>query len=136
MFAHFIYEAIQLENALVKSFDYLQDEVNHFIHQSTIDPLTGLVNRRTLDEQTAIWIEEKKTFSIILFDIDRFKRVNDTYGHGVGDEVLQFIAGEMLLVARENDVYCRYGGEEFMLLLPETTMEEAFKITSKVRKYN
>lgn len=129
----FYYEAIQLENALVKSFDYLEDKVNHFIHQSTTDPLTGLVNRRTMDEQTAIWIVEGTPFSIILFDIDRFKRVNDTYGHGVGDEVLKFLAEEMRAVARKNDVYCRYGGEEFMLLLPETTIEEAFNIAENLR---
>lgn len=129
----FYYEAVQLENALVKSFDYLQEKVNHFIHQSTTDPLTGLVNRRTMDEQTAIWIAEGTMFSIILFDIDRFKRVNDTYGHAVGDEVLKFLAGEMRAVARKNDVYCRYGGEEFMLLLPETTMDEAFKIAEALR---
>ena len=128
------YEAVQLENALVKSFSVFEDKVNYFSHQSTTDPLTGLVNRRMLDEYTKKWTEDGTPYSIILFDIDRFKRVNDTFGHSVGDEVLKFVAAEMRVVSRVNDICCRYGGEEFILLLPETTNLEAFDIAERLRK--
>jgi len=128
------YEAVQLENALVKSFSVYEDKVNYFSHQSTTDPLTGLVNRRMLDEHTKEWTEEGTPYSIILFDIDRFKRVNDTFGHSVGDEVLKFVADEMRVVSRARDICCRYGGEEFILLLPETTKLEAFDVAERLRK--
>lgn len=128
------YEAIQLENALVNSFVFFQDRVNYFIHQSTTDPLTGLLNRRTMDEHTKKWLETESPFSIILFDIDRFKRINDTYGHGVGDDVLVFLAKEMREVAGEDNVCCRYGGEEFIMLLPNKTKYEAFEVAERLRK--
>ena len=128
------YEAIHLENALVKSIAYLQDRVNYFNHQSLTDPLTGLVNRRSMDEYTKKWIEGETSFLIILFDIDWFKLINDTYGHNVGDLVLKYLANEMRVVARKQDVCCRYGGEEFILLLPETTMLEAFNVAEQLRK--
>ncbi|MBO0587978.1 sensor domain-containing diguanylate cyclase [Sporosarcina sp. E16_8] len=128
------YEAIQLKNALFKSFSFFQDKVNFLIHESTTDPLTGLVNRRTMDEHTKKWTEDQTPYSIVLFDIDRFKRVNDTYGHASGDAVLKFVAEEMRRVSRNNDICCRYGGEEFILLLPETTKLEAFDVAERLRK--
>ena len=128
------YEAIQLEKALVKSLSFLEDKVNYFIHESTTDPFTGLVNRRSMDEQTKKWAEDETPYSIIMFDIDRFKHVNDTYGHSVGDEVLKYLAAEMKEVSRNQDVCCRYGGEEFILLLPETTMLEAFEVAERLRE--
>ncbi|MHA6261485.1 sensor domain-containing diguanylate cyclase [Sporosarcina sp. CAU 1771] len=128
------FEAIHLQKALVKSFTFLEDKVNYFIHQSTTDPLTGLVNRRVMNEQFTKWMDEEIDYSIILIDIDKFKLVNDTYGHSVGDEVLKFLAKEMQEVSRENDVCCRYGGEEFILLLPETDSFEAFDVAERLRK--
>ena len=128
------YEAIQLENALVKGFSFFEDKVNYFSHQSTTDPLTGLVNRRTMDAHTEKWMEAGTPYSIILFDIDRFKQVNDTLGHAVGDEVLQFVADAMRTVSQANGICCRYGGEEFILLMPETPMLEAFEVAEQLRK--
>lgn len=128
------YEAIQLKKALIKSFSFFEDKVNYFIHQSTTDPLTGLVNRRSMNEQTKKWEEEEIPYSIMLFDIDRFKRINDTYGHSIGDEVLKFLAAEMRAVSRSQDICCRYGGEEFILLMPETMMVEAFEVAERLRK--
>ncbi len=128
------YESVQLENALIMSLSFFRDKVNYFIHQSSTDPLTGLVNRRTMDDYTKKWAEEDTPYSIILFDIDKFKRINDTYGHNVGDKVLRYLADEMRQVARENDVCVRYGGEEFIMLLPETTRFEAFDIAEKLRE--
>ncbi|HWI50300.1 MAG TPA: sensor domain-containing diguanylate cyclase [Rummeliibacillus sp.] len=128
------YEVIQLKNALIHSLSFLHQQVNFFMDQSTTDPLTGLTNRRTLTAKMDELIVAKTPFSIILMDIDHFKMVNDTYGHGVGDEVLQYLAYKMKTVTRATDLCCRYGGEEFIVLLPNTTIQDAFEIADILRK--
>jgi len=105
-----------------------------FKDQSTTDPLTGVTNRRTMDAMLAEWQENKLPHAIIMLDLDHFKSVNDTYGHAVGDKVLQFLAKNMEAVARKEDVCCRYGGEEFVMLLPNTVAEEAASVAEKLRK--
>ncbi len=128
------YEAIQLKSSLLHSLAFLHNKINYFMYQSTTDPLTKLANRRTMDEYMRKWIENKTSFSLLLLDIDRFKRVNDTYGHSVGDEVLKFLAKQMKEAAREHDLCCRFGGEEFAILLPHTEKREAFIVAEKLRK--
>lgn len=95
--------------------DQLQVEVMH-------DALTGLYNRRFLDlieaRELALCKREKKPLSLVMIDVDHFKMVNDTYGHPAGDEVLKRLATLFLAKGRSTDVVCRYGGEEFLLLLP------------------
>ena len=71
---------------------------------------------------------------LLIFDIDKFKRVNDTYGHAMGDEVLKYLAASMLEAARKDDVCCRFGGEEFVMLLPETDRHAAFQLAERLRK--
>jgi len=97
--------------------------------QSIRDPLTGLFNRRYLEESLAIEIERAKrntlSFSIIMIDLDHFKRFNDTHGHEAGDAVLQALGGFLHRNVRGGDIACRYGGEEFTLVLPGTTLEVA-----------
>ena len=127
------YEASILKGALVRSLSFLQGQVSFFKDQSTTDPLTGLTNRRTMDTLLAEWTQSKLPHAIILVDLDHFKSVNDTYGHAVGDKVLKFLAENMQAVAREQDVCCRFGGEEFILLLPQTTAIEAEKIAEQLR---
>lgn len=121
------YEAIQLKKALNYS-------LNFFIHQSTVDPLTKLMNRRIMDAHLEQWTEQEWPFALLIFDIDKFKRVNDTYGHAMGDEVLKYLAASMLEVARKDDVCCRLGGEEFVMLLPETDQQTAFQVAERLRK--
>jgi diguanylate cyclase (GGDEF)-like protein len=121
------YEAIQLKKALNYS-------LNYFIHQSTVDPLTKLMNRRAMDAHLENWTEQDRPFALLIFDIDKFKRVNDTYGHAMGDEVLKYLAASMLEVARKDDVCCRFGGEEFVMLLPETDRQAAFQLAERLRK--
>lgn len=121
------YEAIQLKKALNHS-------LNFFIHQSTVDPLTKLMNRRVMDAHLENWTEQEYPFALLIFDIDKFKRVNDTYGHAMGDDVLKYLAAAMLEVARKDDVCCRFGGEEFVMLLPETDRHEAFRLAERLRK--
>ncbi len=128
------YEAIQLKKALAFSLSFFRDRVNYFTQQSATDQLTKLANRRTFDEQLQLWTAAELPFSIVIIDIDHFKRVNDTYGHVVGDEVLIFLADRMREAARVQDTCCRYGGEEFVLLLHETDNEAAYQIAEQLRK--
>ncbi|MGM8365894.1 sensor domain-containing diguanylate cyclase [Virgibacillus sp. W0181] len=127
------YEAIELKTALVNSVHFFKDKVNHFMYQSATDPLTNLANRRTMDNYLETWTENDMDYSLILLDIDHFKRVNDTYGHSVGDDVLKYLAKEMKKAVRKEDICCRYGGEEFVILLPETEISDAWYIAEKLR---
>lgn len=105
---------------------------------SITDVLTGLFNRRYFYEALQKEIERVKRygafFSIVLMDIDNFKKVNDEYGHLAGDRVLQVIADILRRSLRKVDVIARYGGEEFILLLPNTTKEEADSIANRIRE--
>ncbi len=127
------YEAVELQKAMLNNLRFFQNKVNFFIHESTTDPLTGLVNRRSMDEKVHKWITNNQSFSLILLDIDRFKRVNDTYGHTVGDQVLKFVAEELHKVTTSSDVCCRYGGEEFIMLLPGVSKQDAVEVAEKLR---
>jgi len=98
-------------------------------HLAITDSLTGLYNRRYFFEFTEKEISQSKRYmrdlSLIMMDIDHFKRVNDRFGHQIGDQVLKNVADICLSMLRKADIMCRFGGEEFMLLLPETGKEEA-----------
>lgn len=95
------------------------------------DSLTGLYNRRyldeTLDREVSRARREGNPLSLVMLDIDYFKRVNDTYGHQVGDEALRMLATTLLADIRAEDVACRYGGEEFLILLPNMPLETAIQ---------
>nr|WP_106782720.1 sensor domain-containing diguanylate cyclase [Lysinibacillus timonensis] len=127
------FEAMQIKNALVLSFSELHDKVHDLRNQSNIDPLTQLTNRRTLDTVLQAMTSKGKPYSIILFDLDHFKSVNDTYGHNMGDEVLKFVAAQMKQIAAEQDICCRYGGEEFMMILPEKTEQQAYQTADELQ---
>ena len=97
--------------------------------QARSDPLTGLLNRRGLEGQfnfaIALARRSGRPLSLLAVDVDHFKRVNDTHGHGVGDQVLQSLAQTLQQRLRSSDVAARIGGEEFVALLPDTSLEEA-----------
>ena len=97
--------------------------------QSIRDWLTGLFNRRYLDETLPREIHRaersQRPISVLMFDIDHFKKFNDTYGHDSGDVVLKRIAELVLANIRPSDIACRYGGEEFTIVLPDTSLEVA-----------
>ena len=128
------YEARQLKGAMLHSLNYFKNEMNYFIHQSTTDPLTKLTNRRTMDSVMKQWVEDKTPFAMIILDIDKFKRVNDRYGHSVGDEVLIYLTDLMHRVVREQDICCRYGGEEFVILLPKSDKVTAYLTAERIRE--
>lgn len=105
---------------------------------SLIDPLTQLPNRlafeRRLAEELTRAERYKQPISIAILDIDFFKRINDEFGHLVGDKVLKIMAKEMNDVSRGSDFLARFGGEEFILLLPQTTLDEAYSAVDKIRQ--
>jgi len=108
-------------------------------NQSVKDGLTGLFNRRHFDNALKLAVERSKRnvdycFSLIMFDIDHFKKFNDTYGHQTGDEVLQQVAEFVQDTIRKTDVFCRYGGEEFAVILCGSDAEQGFLVAEKIRK--
>jgi diguanylate cyclase (GGDEF)-like protein len=106
--------------------------------QATRDPLTNLFNRRYLEEMLAQELaraeRENYPVSMIMLDIDRFKRVNDTCGHKAGDETLQALANLIVLHIRRFDVACRFGGEEFVIVMPQVSAETAYERAEMVRR--
>lgn len=104
---------------------------------ATFDPLTGLYNRRAilgkLRELINIANRYKEDFSLIMLDIDHFKKVNDRYGHLTGDEVLEEIATLISRNIRDTDIVGRYGGEEFIIILPKTTLASAWVVAERLR---
>jgi len=105
--------------------------------QAREDPLTSLLNRRSFDEvaeKTLLGaVRSGRPVSAIMIDIDRFKPVNDRYGHAVGDEVLQVVARRMRRGLSEGDLVARYGGEEFAALLPGANLHEAKEVAERLR---
>lgn len=128
------YEASQIKKALIQSLSFLHGQVSTLKDENTIDPLTNLTNRRALDAVLQSWTAQGKMYAVIMLDIDYFKSINDTYGHAVGDEVLKSLSFQMRNTVREQDMCCRYGGEEFIILLPDTGMEDAYHIAEKLRR--
>ena len=125
--------ALQAAEAIVRTRLY-----EHAEKLATTDGLTGLSNRRTFTSTLEARLKEaqryRRPLSLLLLDIDHFKKVNDTWGHPAGDAVLQGVAGIAQNQARETDLVARYGGEEMALILPETDVKGALAIAERVRK--
>lgn len=106
--------------------------------KAQIDALTGLWNRRYLDEHLSAEVysveRHKSSLSLLMIDIDHFKTINDTYGHSFGDTVIQAVAEEINQVLRKSDVACRYGGEEFAIVLKDTESTGAMIIAERLRQ--
>ncbi|GAV21881.1 GGDEF domain-containing protein [Carboxydothermus pertinax] len=100
--------------------------------QVYLDALTGLNNRRYFYERLSR-LKTKNSFSLLLIDIDDFKRINDTYGHAAGDLVLQQVAKTLQSVTRKNDLIARWGGDEFVIVLLEVNEQEAFKVACRLK---
>jgi diguanylate cyclase (GGDEF)-like protein len=114
-----------------------KEKSNILEYQASHDKLTGLFNRNKFDEIFSKEIKRAKRYnndlSIIIFDIDDFKMINDTYGHQIGDEVLKDMAKIALSSVREQDINIRWGGEEFLILLPQTNLLGAIAVANKVK---
>jgi two-component system cell cycle response regulator len=117
--------------------DRLRASVRQTIELAVTDGLTGLHNRRYLDNHLKLLIDRAtargRALSVCITDIDRFKLVNDTYGHDAGDVVLREFASRVRSAVRGADLACRYGGEEFVLVMPDTTPEMAAGVAERLR---
>jgi diguanylate cyclase len=122
-------ELMDVNDALHKNLREIDELQEQLREQANRDPLTGLYNRRyldsTLERELARCKRDGNSLALILIDIDHFKQVNDTYGHQAGDEILLRLAALLAGMARAGDVACRYGGEEFLLLMPTMPMISA-----------
>jgi diguanylate cyclase (GGDEF)-like protein len=140
-----IFEKVQ-EN-ISKINDYINEAKPEIISKnlteilrvsSTTDPLTGLYNRKYLDDYIDKFIAQAKrtqsTYGILMLDIDYFKMVNDTYGHDIGDKVIQALAEVLRSSIREADIAFRFGGEEFLVLLHNCTQDGLKEVGEKIRK--
>ena len=128
------FEAANLKQSLVRAFSSVSDRIEKLHVDSLTDTMTGLLNRRGW-EQALVHLSERYTsFSLLAIDIDHFKKINDTYGHDVGDTVIKEVAKHMADEARNHDVLCRHGGEEFLVLLVNTNLDIAFEVAERIRK--
>jgi two-component system, cell cycle response regulator len=117
--------------------DALRQNVQASIELAIVDPLTGLNNRRYLENHLGALLDTAsgrgRPLSLMMLDIDHFKAVNDTFGHAAGDEVLKAVALRARRVIRAADLMCRFGGEEFVVVMPDTGVDTALKIAERVR---
>lgn len=130
-------EARRTKEALEIANGELQIALAREKELSRTDPLTGVHNRRHLFElaerEFDIGIRHRMPLSVIMFDIDFFKKVNDTFGHDVGDQVLQRVTEAARAELRSSDIIGRYGGEEFVVILPMTSAQQAFPVAERIR---
>ena len=132
-------EALKSANEMLKlrveEVEQLQAELRE---QALRDPLTGLYNRRYLSETLPREIQragrKHERLSVIICDIDHFKNINDTYGHRGGDRFLGEVAQLIAKSGRSSDIACRYGGEEFLLVWPGATLEDAVRRADQIRQ--
>jgi diguanylate cyclase (GGDEF)-like protein len=123
--------AVEASAALSRAYSHREAEA-----RASTDALTGLPNRRYFDEFCALLARRRRSedaIGILMVDIDRFKLLNDAYGHAVGDEVLRAVAGAIASAVREDDVPARFGGEEFAVLLRNPHLEEAVEVGERIR---
>jgi two-component system cell cycle response regulator len=118
--------------------DKLRHNVQLSLEMAITDQLTGLHNRRYMSRHLDTLITSARTsgkpISFLIMDIDHFKSVNDTYGHDIGDEVLRDFAGRISANVRGIDLACRYGGEEFVVVMPDTDTSFAYTVAERLRK--
>ncbi len=118
--------------------DSLRNQLEETVEQAILDPLTGLHNRRYMESHLKTLVEEAlqrgKPLSVLVVDIDYFKAVNDTYGHDVGDAVLKEFSGRLRRNIRGIDLGCRLGGEEFVVVMPDTDLAKAWVVGERLRQ--
>ncbi|RUL54021.1 sensor domain-containing diguanylate cyclase [Lysinibacillus antri] len=131
--SHWNREADLLTKSLIIAVEAVEKNKNKLVEEAMTDSLTGLPNRRKLNEMMVSLANQKQLFSLVAMDIDHFKSINDTYGHQGGDEVLKYLAKTVRSLIREKDMFFRYGGEEFVLLMSDTNTSEAYMMAERIR---
>lgn len=118
--------------------DHLRDSLQQTMEMAVTDALTGLNNRRYLESHLSTLVDQAaargKALSLLIIDIDFFKSINDTYGHDAGDDVLREFAKRIRRNVRGIDLACRFGGEEFVVVMPETDMALAYMVAERLRQ--
>ena len=127
------FEAEHLKQAIVSGTELVGKTIQEYDLDRQKDPLTQLLNRRGMLAKLEYFQSIKKPYSVIALDIDHFKRINDKFGHDVGDQVIRTLAELMQSSAREQDVICRTGGEEFAIFLPNVDIGQAVSIAERLR---
>ena len=127
------FESAELRKAMLKGVGLLHNQIGLLKHEAQTDPLTGLHNRRSLELMIDKLTLHHTPFSVLAIDIDFFKRVNDEFGHDIGDIVLQSLATIIVDVTRENDFVARTGGEEFIVILPNSNASTSFVLAERLR---
>ncbi|WP_348708879.1 sensor domain-containing diguanylate cyclase [uncultured Pseudoalteromonas sp.] len=127
------FESNELRKAMLKGVGLLQSKIGLLRQEAQTDPLTNLHNRRSLDIQINHFIAQRCPFAVLAIDIDHFKRVNDEFGHDIGDVVLQSLAKILLDVTRDSDVVARTGGEEFIVIMPRVEAKRAYQLAERLR---
>ncbi|WP_027069708.1 GGDEF domain-containing protein [Novilysobacter defluvii] len=117
--------------------EYLRQEMEQIVETARLDPLTGLLNRAALSQlrgdPAALARLDAGTYCLIVLDIDHFKQINDAHGHREGDRALRAVGEVVEASVRHDDVAVRFGGEEFLLILPQTTLEAALEVAERIR---
>jgi diguanylate cyclase (GGDEF)-like protein len=123
-----------LARPLLRAFRWTEEQAS----EARIDSLTGLANRRAIEEVLAAEISRAQRFAhqlaIVLLDLDRFKEINDSFGHGAGDVMLRAVSRLLTSLARQGDTVARWGGEEFVVVLPETDLDGARRFAERLRR--
>jgi len=118
--------------------DFLRQKLDHSLEMAVTDPLTGLHNRRYMNGQLDALVARANRggdpVAVLVLDIDHFKAVNDSLGHDAGDEVLREFSVRLATNVRAVDLPCRFGGEEFVVVMPDTTLEDAHRIAERIRR--
>ncbi|AYG95550.1 PleD family two-component system response regulator [Brevundimonas naejangsanensis] len=118
--------------------DFLRQKLDHNLEMAVTDPLTGLHNRRYMNGQLDALVARANRggdpVALLVLDIDHFKSVNDSFGHDAGDEVLREFSVRLATNVRAVDLPCRFGGEEFVVVMPGTTLEDAHRIAERIRR--
>ena len=122
------------ETAKSQALGQLENTRARLDHLAAIDSLTNTYNRRYFMEHARHEIVQSPQAALLLFDIDHFKEINDEYGHDIGDQVLQGLCKVCKNNLRENDLFARFGGEEFIILLPATNLEKAQQLAERLRE--
>lgn len=128
------FEASQIKRALLSGIGLMQTKIGQLKSEAQTDPLTQLLNRRGLQAVLDYLATTRQPFAVLALDIDHFKQVNDTWGHGAGDRVIQQVAQQLKSYARQTDVACRSGGEEFLMILPGADHDTAMKMAERLRQ--
>ncbi len=127
----------QLDRSTV-AIEELKRDLERIRREAMTDGLTGISNRKAFDEQIERLIAEAtasgRTFTLLMLDIDHFKSFNDNYGHQVGDQVLRLVARTLTDGIKGKDISSRYGGEEFVIMLPETNLDHGISVAESLRK--